>query len=282
MPIVEAGRMPAALKDRIEAAQAQVRSRPDHADSRAHLFQWLAVAGDWTRARAQLDLCARLVPDAVAMLALYRSAIDGESERQAVFAGTKAPEVFWVDTPAWIEDLALALQPGADQAAACARARDTADATPGTLVLAATGAADVAAPQSFTWIGDGDSRLAPVCEVIAGGRYGWLPFSAIRELRLSAPQGLCDLIWAQARVTLADGREQACLIPARYPAPAGEAGYGALDEAALMSRRTTWRDLGDGVFLGDGQKMWMTDAGEYALLDVREVSCGVGVAGLAA
>lgn len=280
MHIAASTRQLPALRQQIEDAQAQVRSHPEHADSRARLFQWLVVAGDWKRARTQLELCAKLVPQAVPTLALYRSAIDGEAERQAVFAGESAPRWLGAEpAPEWYGLLAQSLRGGPDLAECCARARELAPPTSGTLAVQPTDS-QPGTPHPYAWIGDGDSRLAPVCEVIAGGRYGWLPFSSIRRIRMDAPQGLCDLVWAQARIDLNDGREQACLIPARYPCGHGALDYAELDEAALMGRRTAWLDAGGHAYLGVGQKMWMTDQGEYALLDVREIVCGPGAEAL--
>jgi hypothetical protein len=64
---------------------------------------------------------------------------------------------------------------------------------------------------------DGDARLGPVCETIVNGRYFWLPFSAIAEIRFQAPASVTDLVWRHALVRLTDGTEQVCQIPARYP-----------------------------------------------------------------
>ncbi|MEI2415190.1 type VI secretion system accessory protein TagJ [Orrella sp. JC864] len=281
MTLADRTRPQPALQQHIDAAQAYVRGNPEHADGRARLFQWLAVAGDWQRARSQLEWCAKLAPQAAPTLALYRSAIDGEQARQAAFAGEQPPA--WFGTrpePAWLGHALQGLRPGADLNACFEQVREQAGAMAGSIAVQATENQD-GLPRPFAWIGDGDSRIAPVCEIIAGGRYGWLPYEDIRRIRMEPPQGLCDLVWAQARIDLADGREQPCLIPARYPAGGGVPDYAEQDEAALMSRRTAWSAVGPGSYLGIGQKMLMTDQGEYALLDVREIVCGDG-AGLPA
>ncbi len=261
------------LREQIEAAQAAVRSQPEQADNRARLFQWLVVAGDWERARAQLDLWGRLSPQNAPTVALYRSAIDGELQRQAVFAGQHAPHWFGASpAPGWLAAAHQALLPDADIDACAEQIREQAHAARGRLTVQAT-AQQPGGPNDFDWIGDGDSRLAPVCEIHASGRYGWLPYADIRRIRMDAPQGLCDLVWVQALIELADGRQQACLIPARYPAAGPLPGYAGQDDAALMGRRTAWTPAGQHSYLGIGQKMLMTDQGEYALLDVREIVC---------
>ncbi|MGH8813628.1 MAG: type VI secretion system accessory protein TagJ, partial [Advenella sp.] len=61
------------------------------------------------------------------------------------------------------------------------------------------------------------------------------------------------------------------LIPARYPAPIDK-NYADLDDASNLSRRTDWQQISQDIYFGTGQKMWMSDAGEYALLDMRSIT----------
>jgi len=75
-------------------------------------------------------------------------------------------------------------------------------------------------------------------------------------------------VWAQAEITLDDGRTQHGLVPARYPAPAGQA-LADLADGIKLGRMTDWQALHGDMYAGVGQKMWVTDQGEYALLDVR-------------
>jgi type VI secretion system protein ImpE len=44
----------------------------------------------------------------------------------------------------------------------------------------------------------------------------------------------------------------------------------------VLARKTDWTDLGDDFYLGSGQRMLATDAGEYPLLDVRTITFDVG------
>jgi type VI secretion system protein ImpE len=59
------------------------------------------------------------------------------------------------------------------------------------------------------------------------------------------------------------------LIPTRYPG--SEASE---DDQIRMSRKTDWVEQEGQVYLGQGQRMLMTDTGEYALMDVRKISMG--------
>ena len=122
--------------------------------------------------------------------------------------------------------------------------------------------------QAFDWLMDGDARLGPVCETIVNGRYFWLPFSAIAEIRFQAPASVTDLVWRHALVRLTDGTEQVCQIPARYPFAADAT------DAVRLGRTTEWQPLDeDGtLYEGRGQKAWLSEQSEYPLLSLSLVT----------
>lgn len=248
------------IDDTLAAVQQRIRRDPQDADSRAMLFQWLAVAGDWARAAKQLKVCAELDPSAQSMAALYEAAIAGECERAATFTGGIPPCPI-ASAPAWMNELTQALQVNDRLAELNAAALDQAPASAGSVHL------HDGSTHDFEWIMDGDSRLGPVCELITGGRYGWLPFSDIARIEFARPQGLCDLVWAHTMVYLRDGHSLPGLMPVRYPAPAD--GPDPLDDDARLARRTAWTEVAEAVHVGTGQRMWATEHGEYALLDVQ-------------
>ncbi|WP_144630625.1 type VI secretion system accessory protein TagJ [Bordetella genomosp. 13] len=255
------------LSQHLEAIESRIRRAPDDADLRAQLFQLAAVQGDWKRAADQLRLCSQFSMQSRPMAMMYTQAIEGEKQREQVLAGNGAP-VFFASHPEWCDLMVQALHADAAEpekaAGLRAQALEAAQVSAGAL----TGAADEAAPEPYAWIGDGDSRLGPVCELITAGQYGWVPFEDISEIALLAPEGLCDVVWARAEILLADGRTLPGLIPARYPAAPGER-MADQEEHLRLGRVTQWRELADGTYAGAGQKMWITDAGEFALLDVR-------------
>ena len=116
---------------------------------------------------------------------------------------------------------------------------------------------------------DGDARLGPVCELIVNGRYCWLPFAAIAEIRFQAPASVTDLVWRHALVRLTDGSEQVCQIPARYPVtPQAEARF-------QLGRATEWQPLDDegALYQGHGQKVWLNDNDEFPILSRRGEFC---------
>jgi type VI secretion system protein ImpE len=98
------------------------------------------------------------------------------------------------------------------------------------------------------------------------GRYYWAPFQQIREMKVSPPEDLRDLVWLPSQFTWVNGGEAVGLIPTRYPGSEN-----AQDSAVQLARTTQWQELADGVYQGLGVRMFTTDQDDYPLLDVREV-----------
>jgi type VI secretion system protein ImpE len=83
---------------------------------------------------------------------------------------------------------------------------------------------------------------------------------------MEPPTDLRDMVWTQAIVTWTNGGRTPVLIPTRYT------GVDASQDAAvLMGRRTEWQEKPGDTYLGSGQRMFATDAGEYPLLEIREI-----------
>ena len=250
------------LAERLAHAEGQVRAGAADPQRRVYLFQLLCVLAQWDRAVAQLQVCAQLDPSATAMAQTYREVIRCEKRRERVFAGRAQP-AFLGEGPDWAIALGKALgyaASGDADAAAVLRQEALNDAPE------VAGEAD---GKSFTWIADGDSRLGPVCEVFANGRYVWVPFDRIARIAFDAPQDLRDLVWASGSLMLRDGTTHAALFPARYPG-SGASG----DDAAAASRLTRWDEVTPGCWTGVGQKMWVTDEHELSALDCRSLVLG--------
>jgi type VI secretion system protein ImpE len=241
------------------ALQQLVRQKPGDAKLRTFLFQLLSVLGQWERAMAQLDVCGELDHGTLSMVNTYREAIKCEAVRGAVFAGKTTPVVFGQPT-AWVALLIEALSRDAKGEAAQARqlraqAFDQAPATPGRLD-----------GEAFEWIADADSRLGPVLEAVLNGRYTWVPFSALKAIKVEEPEDLRDMVWTPVHLTFSNGGDSVALVPTCYPGTR-EQGDGAMK----LARSTEWSDLGDGQFAGLGQRLLSTSGPEVALLEARDI-----------
>lgn len=250
----------------LKALQQKVRANAADVRLRTFLFQLLAVLGQWQRATDQLKVCGELDAGTLAMVNTYRTALECEAVREAVFAGRTLPHVFGPPTE-WVALLAQALKLDAEgQAAAAAAQRaealEHAEARAGAIE-------DASGSQSFEWVADADSRLGPVLEVIINGRYGWLPMVHLAALSIEPVADLRDLVWAPAQITFSNGGETVALLPVRYTGtPLADGG------PLAMSRKTEWVELGDatGQYRGVGQRVLATDAAERGLLEIRRLS----------
>jgi type VI secretion system protein ImpE len=265
---IRAGKLEEALAD----LQAQVKKAPADPRLRVFLFQLLAVKGQWERAATQLEVAGKLDPSTMEMVHAYRAVLPCERLRTSVFAGDKTPLLFGEPAP-WMALLVQALRLTAEGKFAEGRAlRDKAfvQAPTTTGTLTARGAGETTDERPFAWIADADPRLGPMLEGIVNGRYYWIPFSRIRELSFEAPADLRDVAWTPALVTFANGGETVAFVPTRYPG--SEA---ASDPAIVTARSTIWNEREAETFLGLGQRVFATDGGEHALMDVRRIRLDV-------
>ncbi|HEX2657316.1 MAG TPA: type VI secretion system accessory protein TagJ, partial [Polyangia bacterium] len=199
---VRAGRLDEALAD----LQAQIRKKPAEARLRTFLFQLLAVRGEWDRALTQLKVAGELDPASLSMVQTYQEALRCEVLRGEVFAGKRTPLLFgkpaeW--TALLVQAVSLSAAGKFEEARQLRdKAFEDAPATGGQID-----------DQPFAWIADADPRLGPQLEAIVNGRYYWIPFSRLREIRVEKPTDLRDVAWLPVNLLLANGGETVALVP---------------------------------------------------------------------
>jgi type VI secretion system protein ImpE len=248
------------LAQALAALQDLVRKDASNPKHRIFLFQLLCVMGQWHRALTQLNVAAELDAATLPMAQTYREAIQCEALRADILAGKRLPLVFGEPRP-WLVLLLEALKfDTSGDVVAAARAREQAlEQAP-----AIGGEID---GQRFAWLADADQRLGPVLEAVVNGRYFWIPFERISRIEIDAPVDLRDVAWMPANFTWTSGAQTVGLIPTRY---ADTVACG-VDEL-LLARRTEWFERGRMSGYGLGQRMFATDAGDYALMDVRSIA----------
>lgn len=256
--LVRAGKLDEALS----ALQDQIRAQPGNAALRIFLFQLLAVLGQWGRAQNQLKVAGELDASALAMVQTYRPALECEALRSEVFAGRLTPVLLGEPAP-WIGPLIQALQLDAEgHGDAAQRLRDQAFEDAPAVAGELNGSA-------FAWCADADPRLGPVLELVVNGRYVWLPMENVASLSCEAPSDLRDLVWTPAEITLRNGGSTVALIPSRYPDTLGRG-----DDATKLARKLDWLENG----LPVGQRQFVTDQGDTALFELRNLSFASGEA----
>ncbi|MCC6244435.1 MAG: virulence protein SciE type [Gemmatimonadaceae bacterium] len=123
---------------------------------------------------------------------------------------------------------------------------------------------------AFVDIRDGDPRVGARLEVIAGGRYLWIPFAHIASVVIEAPTRLRDLRWLTARVatnaSVKDLELGEVLLPALTPAV-----WRNTDAELRLGRATDWEEASDGDFIPVGQKVLAIDGRMVQLVNVRQL-----------
>jgi type VI secretion system protein ImpE len=237
-----------------------VRARPSDAKLRVFLFQLLCVLGQWERALTQLKVASELDALALPMAQMYGDAVRCELLRAEVFEGRKSPMILG-EPDQWLALLIESrLRAGRGESGQSEelrrRAFDEAPASAGTVD-----------GEAFEWIADADSRLGPVLEAVINGRYYWVPFARVSSVTLEAPEDLRDLVWMPAHLQFENGGESLALIPTRYPGSEF-----CEDGSMALARKTSWEEVAPDMYRGLGQRIFVTDAGEHPMLQVRTIS----------
>jgi type VI secretion system protein ImpE len=249
--------MPRSLDAQIADVQEKIRSEPTDPKWRMGLFQRFCQAGRWEKALEQLEAYARMSPGGEAFAFAYRIALQQELVRESVFRGETDP-ILPDGADEWLRVLASTLKQQAAGTLSVAELRAQAFE----LAPTSSGALD---DKPFEWIADADSRLGPVCEVVANGQYQWIPYSMIESLRIVAPANACDLVWLSAGVKLWKNESRPVLIPVRYPVS------DSATDAHLRSVLTTWEEQEKDTWIGHGVRVLTTDNQEKSWLDIRRI-----------
>jgi type VI secretion system protein ImpE len=221
------------LTEAIEAAGAELRPNPTDSKLRTFLFELLCFAGDYDRAEKQLNILAQGGPQVELGVLLYRGALFAERARQELFHGK--------DLPSNSEDSA-------------------AGPFSGTLN-----------GRRFQSLSDADSRIGARLEVLAAGKYLWLPLQHVVSIEIAAPRRLRDLLWIPAVVRVGPefkGRELGeVLLPALSPLS-----WLHPDDTVRLGRQTVWVEQEGGNVVPFGQKLLLVDGEEFPILEIRNIA----------
>jgi len=152
------------LTEAIAALNAEVRDRPTDVQRRTFLFELLCFAGDYDRARKQLDVLARGDPGATLGILAYGRVLECEEERASMFANGAFPE--------------------SPQEARPIRGKLNG--------------------RPFESLEDSDPRVGARLELIIEGQYSWIPFEHLTSVTVEPPRRLRDLLWAPLHLQAGD------------------------------------------------------------------------------
>jgi type VI secretion system protein ImpE len=247
------------LQQAVDAQIQEVKKNASDPTKRMFLFELAAFAGDLDRARRQIEAINYPEPERQHIIFGYRKLLDSELARRAVLRDGQPPHFLSPPT----EHVQLRLQAvkalkedkPAEAAELVRQANEQAPALRGTLN-----------GKAFTSLRDCDDLFAGVLEVMAQGRYSWVPLEQVEALAMNPPKAPRDLLWFPARLSLRDGQTGPVFLPALYPFS-----HEAADDNVKLGRMTDWKQGDGGPVLGLGQRTFLVDGAASGLLEWREV-----------
>ncbi len=237
---------------------SEIKKDPSNVELRIFLFQLSCINQDWQRAKNQLDVLKDLSDTTLAMVNTYQQLIECEQKRLTVLRGEKEPVCFGEPSD-WlvyyvkayqqyckndIEQANQLLQQGAE------------------LAPAISGSVN---DQTFEWLSDGDVRFGPSIEVMLNGGYYWLPLEYVAEINFEPVEDLRDLVWRAANLTLKNKGQLIAFMPVRYPINSNTT------DLQLLARSCDWQEPKENFYIGNGQRVFVTDQHEYPMLDIDSI-----------
>ena len=219
------------LAEAVQALNLELRDNPADTKRRTFLFELLCFAGNFDRADKQLEILAQENKDAQLGALVYRAALHAERIRCELFQKKDYPQTEGGSAPAEI--------------------KGTWNGKP------------------FESISDTDPRIGGRLEVLAAGKYLWIPFEHIASIDVQAPKRLRDLIWAPAMLRPSPAFKQGDLGEVLLPVLAPFS-FQQEDDALKLGRATEWREQ-DGQAVPFGQKMFLIDDEEAPILELRRL-----------
>lgn len=251
------------LREAIDAQVQKVKAAPADNPARFFLFELFLFAGEVDRARKQLDVLRYDDPGHHAAVEQYRAALDADTKRRAVFAGTEQPKGLTV-APDHVRLRLDALPYLARGEYAEARKRlDEANAAVPSLAGTLNG-------KPFNGLYDADERFGTVIEVFGtGGVYSWVPLEQIQSITMNPPQSPRDIVWRPAQIVLTDGLDGDVLLPGLYPGTPDHP-----DDAVRLGRATEWGGADGETLRGAGGKLFLTGDGPVGLTTINQILLG--------
>jgi type VI secretion system protein ImpE len=254
--LIKAGRLSEARKQLVQ----EVKSSPADLGRRTLLFQVLAFCGEWDKAERHLEAIATQDSSRETGVQVYKNLIHAERERMEV-SKLNGRSSCLPEAPPYLEMYYAAWEKMAEKKIEAAQTLlDQIEAQRPMVSGTVNG-------KKFTGFKDTDSFLSLFLEAIVYERYVWIPFESIRELSITPPSTLFDLLWTMARVTTWEGLTTNCYLPVLYPES-----FLHEDERVKLGRITDWTSLGGPFSKGMGQHVFEVGEEEMAILDIREAA----------
>ena len=253
--LIHAGKLAEARQQLVAA----VKASPADSASRTLLFQVLCYLGEWDKADRHIEAIATQDSSRGAGVLGYRNTVHAEMDRRDVIINNQNAS-FISEPPDYLNlflQLRKQLNEGKENEAAELLEQ---------LDYQRPAISGTVNDTPFVGICDTDTTLFPFLEAIAHERYLWVPFESIRELSISEPNSLLDLLWIAARITTWEGLTMNCFLPVLYPDSCLHE-----DERIKMGRMTDWKPLAGAYAEGVGQHVFEVGENDMAILEIRDI-----------
>ncbi len=249
------------LGEAVEAATADVKSRPTDAAARGLLAELLCFTGELQRADKLLDALGHQDPQIAVTLALFRQLIRAETSRREFFQQGRLPEFLGqpCDCLRLHLDASIATREANFDEAAEILARAEEQRQP---------LAGRAGDEPFADLRDLDDATSGFFEVLTStGKYFWIATVCIETLEFKKPQQIRDLLWREARMVVCGGPDGEVFLPVLYH------GSCQSDEDDIrLGRCTAWSGDEGRPVCGRGQRMFMVGEQAQAILELEEIT----------
>jgi type VI secretion system protein ImpE len=241
-----------------EQLSQEVKSAPADSGKRILLAQVLTLTGELERAEQHLDATVTENPTSEIAIQGYKNLLQAERERIEVARNARRP-LFIGQSPPYLELHFEAWdklnRKELKEATSLFRQIKHATALKGTLN-----------GTPFRGLRDTDTFLSFFLEAFLRDQYFWIPFEMVKELTMSGPKTLMDLIWMPAKVITREDVTLGCHLPVLYPES-----FRHSDDRVKMGRVTDWTPLGNQFTKGAGQHVYQLGKNEIPLLEIREL-----------
>jgi len=254
--LIKAGRLSEARRQIVD----EVKASPADAGKRTLLFQIHALCGEWDKAERDLDLIGARDAKTETGVQVYKNIVNAEKERLEVFKLVRRPS-FLPEPPPFAELHYVFREKLMN------KEMEKADGLYNQIKVQIQTPSGIINGRSFSGFNDTDLYTAFFLEAIVHQRYIWIPFTAIRELTVTPPKTLFDVIWASSRLTTWEGLTLNCFLPVLYAES-----FLHEDDRIKMGRMTDWTSIGGLFAKGAGQHVYQIGDEEIALLEIQDVS----------
>jgi len=237
----------------------RIKKSPADLQTRSLLFQVMLLCGEWDKALRQLEITATQQDPTGMNATVYQHLIQAEKERAQVAAMQQRP-TFFPDIPEYCDDFLQALE--------LLKTKDVEKAAEvfDRIEAALPKVKGTINGDAFNGFRETDTTLAYFIEAIEYERYLWVPIANIRELAVSEPKTLIDLIWAKGRITTWEGLTMGCFLPTLYPGSSASE-----NDRIRLGRLTRWQSLGGPYQKATGQHVYDVGGTDRSIFELKEV-----------